>query len=125
MNKTIQLRGIVFAGLAVILGAFGAHALKAVLPADRLPIFETGVRYQLIHAIALIALSLVTQNTWTKRVALAMTFGIILFSGSLYLIATNSILPFTLGAWVGPITPIGGLFFITGWFCWGMATYRG
>ena len=125
MNKSIQLRGIVFAGLAVILGAFGAHALKTVLPADRMPIFETGVRYQLIHAIALIALSLVTQNTWTKRAAMAMTIGIILFSGSLYLIATNSILPFTLGAWVGPITPIGGLFFISGWFCWGMAVYRG
>jgi uncharacterized membrane protein YgdD (TMEM256/DUF423 family) len=125
MNKSIQLRGIIFAGLAVILGAFGAHALKAVLPADRLPIFETGVRYQLIHAIALIVLSIVTQNTWTKRAAKAMTIGIILFSGSLYLIATNSILPFTLGAWIGPITPIGGLFFISGWFCWGMAAYRG
>lgn len=125
MNKSIQLRGIVFAGLAVILGAFGAHALKTMLPIDKLQVFETGIRYQVIHAIALIVLSFDKANIWTKRAALALTIGIILFSGSLYLIASNSILPFSFGAWLGPITPIGGLFFIVGWFCWGLAAYRG
>lgn len=136
MHKSIQIRGIVFAMIAVVLGAFGAHALKTLLPFDRLQVFETGVRYQMIHALALIVLSLAMMNTkkyehsdraakWLQRAATCITIGIFLFSGSLYLIATNSILPFSLGAWVGPITPIGGLFFITGWTCWGIASYRG
>ena len=136
MYKSIQLRGIVFAAIAVVLGAFGAHALKAVLPLDRLQVFETGVRYQIIHSIALIVLSLAMMNAqkqenadltikWMQRAALFMTIGIVLFSGSLYLIATSSIMPFSMGAWVGPITPFGGLFFITGWACWGIASYRG
>jgi uncharacterized membrane protein YgdD (TMEM256/DUF423 family) len=62
MHRSIQIRGIVFAAIAVILGAFGAHALKALLPLDRLQVFETGVRYQIIHAIALIVLSLAMAN---------------------------------------------------------------
>ena len=133
MHRSIQLRGIVFAAIAVILGAFGAHALKAVLPLDRLQVFETGVRYQIIHSIALIVLSLnltkyevaTFASKWMHRAALFMTIGIVLFSGSLYIISTSSILPFSVGPWMGPITPIGGLFFITGWVCWGVATYRG
>ena len=133
MYKSIQLRGIVFAAIAVILGAFGAHALKAVLPLDRLQVFETGVRYQIIHSIALIVLSLnltkyedaTFASKWMHRAALFMTIGIVLFSGSLYIISTSSILPFSVGPWMGPITPIGGLFFIIGWTSWGMASYRG
>ncbi len=133
MHRSIQLRGIVFAAIAVILGAFGAHALKAVLPLDRLQVFETGVRYQIIHSIALIVLSLnltkyedaTFASKWMHRAALFMTIGIVLFSGSLYIISTSSILPFSVGPWMGPITPIGGLFFITGWTSWGMASYRG
>jgi uncharacterized membrane protein YgdD (TMEM256/DUF423 family) len=136
MYKSIQLRGIVFAAIAVVLGAFGAHALKAVLPLDRLQVFETGVRYQIIHSIALIVLSLAMMNAqkqenadlaikWMQRAALFMTIGIVLFSGSLYIISTSSILPFSVGPWMGPITPIGGLFFIIGWTSWGIASYRG
>lgn len=136
MCKSIQIRGIIFAGIAVAMGAFGAHALKVLLPVDRLQIFETGVRYQFMHALALIILSLSIANAkkqehadlatkWMQRASTAMTVGIILFSGSLYLLATSTILPFNLGAWVGPITPIGGLFFITGWTCWGIAIFRG
>ena len=133
MHRSIQLRGIVFAAIAVILGAFGAHALKAVLPLDRLQVFETGVRYQIIHSIALIVLSLnltkyedaTFASEWMHRAALFMTIGIVLFSGSLYIISTSSILPFSVGPWMGPITPIGGLFFIIGWTSWGMASYRG
>jgi uncharacterized membrane protein YgdD (TMEM256/DUF423 family) len=90
MYKSIQLRGIVFAAIAVVLGAFGAHALKAVLPLDRLQVFETGVRYQIIHSIALIVLSLAMMNAqkqenadlaikWMQRAALFMTIGIVLF----------------------------------------------
>lgn len=136
MYKSIQIRGIIFAGIAVVLGAFGAHALKALLPVDRLQIFETGVRYQFMHALALIILSLSMANAkkqehadlatkWMQRASTAMTVGIILFSGSLYLLATSNLLPFTIGAFIGPITPIGGLFFITGWTCWGIAIFRG
>ena len=133
MHRSIQLRGIVFAAIAVILGAFGAHALKAVLPLDRLQVFETGVRYQIIHSIALIVLSLnltkyedaTFTSKWMHRAALFMTIGLVLFSGSLYIISTSSILPFSVGPWMGPITPIGGLFFIIGWTSWGMASYRG
>lgn len=133
MHRSIQLRGIVFAAIAVILGAFGAHALKAVLPLDRLQVFETGVRYQIIHSIALIVLSLnltkyevaTFASKWMHRAALFMTIGIVLFSGSLYIISTSSILPFNVGPWMGPITPIGGLFFIIGWTSWGIACYRG
>ena len=133
MHRSIQLRGIVFAAIAVILGAFGAHALKAVLPLDRLQIFETGVRYQIIHSIALIVLSLnltkyevaTFASKWMHRAALFMTIGIVLFSGSLYIISTSSILPFSVGPWMGPITPIGGIFFIIGWTSWGIACYRG
>lgn len=136
MYKSIQIRGIIFAGLAVILGAFGAHALKVLIPIDRLQIFETGVRYQFFHAIGLIVLSLSLSNIqnqadaeitskWMHRAALAMTIGIILFSGSLYILAISNLLPFTIGAFIGPITPIGGLFFITGWTCWGIAIFRG
>jgi len=136
MYKAIQIRGVIFAGIAVILGAFGAHALKTLLPIDRLQIFETGVRYQFMHALALIVLSLSMANAkkhehtdiatkWLHRAANAITIGIILFSGSLYLLATNSILPFSIGHWLGPITPIGGLFFISGWTFWGIAIFRG
>ena len=133
MHRSIQLRGIVFAAIAVILGAFGAHALKAVLPLDRLQVFETGVRYQIIHSIALIVLSLnltkyevaTFASKWMHRAALFITIGIVLFSGSLYIISTSSILPFSVGPWMGPITPIGGIFFIIGWTSWGIACYRG
>lgn len=136
MYKSIQLRGIIFAGIAVILGAFGAHALKVLIPLDRLQIFETGVRYQFYHAIALIVLSLALSNAqnqaaaeitnkWIHRAAMAMTIGIILFSGSLYILALSNLLPFTISAFIGPITPIGGLFFITGWTCWAIAIFRG
>jgi uncharacterized membrane protein YgdD (TMEM256/DUF423 family) len=133
MHRSIQLRGIVFAAIAVVLGAFGAHALKAVLPLDRLQVFETGVRYQIIHSIALIVLSLnltkyedaTFASKWMHRAALFMTIGIVLFSGSLYIISTSSILPFSVGPWMGPITPIGGLFFFIGWTSWGIASYRG
>ena len=136
MHRRILILGLIFAVLSVLLGAFGAHALKSMVREDKLQIFETGVRYQFIHAVSLIVLGLSMANAkkyehaaiamqWMKRAATAMTIGIILFSGSLYLLSTNTILPFSVGSWVGPITPIGGLFFITGWTCWGIAIYRG
>lgn len=94
--------------LAVVAGAFGAHAFSAVLPAAALDVWKTAVLYQFIHVLAILALS--TKNL-TKILWLG---GIFLFSGSLYFLSTNSLHQFDLG-WLGPITPLGGLLFIAGW----------
>lgn len=118
MYKTALSFGAVFAGLGVILGAFGAHALKQVLAADQLQIFETGVRYQMYHAFALLIAGILFSSFPFAQVKLASLFfiiGIVLFSGSLYamtLLKANG--QVGLGG-IGIITPIGGLFFILGW----------
>ena len=107
---------LIFAALsgvfAVALGAFGAHGLKAVLSQTMLKTFETGVRYQFFHTLAIFtmpALISYAEEKWLKRAMIAFAVGIILFSGSLYLLSTLS--------WVflGPVTPLGGLCFILGW----------
>ncbi len=129
MVRKFQLIGITYAGLSVILGAFGAHALKVVLSIDQINTFETGVKYQFLHGLALLVLSLfVTQNTsskWLQRAGILMTIGVVLFSGSIYVLATRSLFPFTVGNWIGPITPLGGLCFILGWISWAIAIVRG
>lgn len=118
MYKKALVAGSVFAALAVILGAFGAHALKQVLEPDQLQTFETGVKYQFYHSFALLATGIIYASFPFKQVKLASTFfitGILLFSGSLYaltLLKMNG--QVGLGG-VGIITPIGGLFFIAGW----------
>jgi len=117
MYKKALTAGAIFAGLAVILGAFGAHALKSILQDDQLKIFETGVRYQFYHAIALMVTGIVYASFPVKALKLATVFfntGIILFSGSLYLMVLMSTKGLSLGP-IGIITPIGGLFFILGW----------
>lgn len=105
--------GAAFAGLAVVLGAFGAHALRDKLPQNLFNAFGTGVEYQMYHALALILLGVLYQLQPDNRLILwagAMFIaGILLFSGSLYLLALTQI------KWFGPITPIGGLSFILGW----------
>lgn len=109
--------GTLFAALAVILGAFGAHALKERLSAEMLQAYETGVRYQFYHSFALLAAGIAYLSFPSKNVRLAATFfsvGIVLFSGSLYAMALMSVHGMSLGP-VGIITPIGGLFFIIGW----------
>jgi uncharacterized membrane protein YgdD (TMEM256/DUF423 family) len=107
-----MLAGAVLGGLGVILGAFGAHALKASLAADKLAIFEVGVRYQLIHALALLAVGLALRTTDGALLRAAgplFVGGVILFSGSLYGIALGG------PSWLGPVTPLGGLLLIGGW----------
>ena len=129
MARKFQLIGIFYAVLAVILGAFGAHALKTVLTADQIATFETGVRYQFLHGLALLVLSLfMSQNAhskWIQRAGLFMSLGVVLFSGSIYILATKTLFPFTVGNWIGPITPIGGLCFILAWISWAIAVIRG
>jgi uncharacterized membrane protein YgdD (TMEM256/DUF423 family) len=126
MHRKILLWGLVFALLSVILGAFGAHALKNIVTPDKVVIFETGVRYQFLHAIALILLAFYTQLNKAilgshKGLAWASHFylvGILLFSGSLYLLTFQPLCSFNYSSYIGPITPLGGLFFILGWASW-------
>ena len=126
MHRKILLWGIGFALVAVILGAFGAHALKAILSPEKLQSFETGVRYQLIHALALILLAIysqinVAQINNKKGIALASNFfiiGILLFSGSIYGLACLSMTQSNWSVLLGPITPFGGLSLMLGWASW-------
>jgi uncharacterized membrane protein YgdD (TMEM256/DUF423 family) len=105
--------------LAVAAGAFGAHALRQKLPADMLSVFETGARYQMYHAFALLAVAWVAARWPGPVIHLAgwcFVAGTVLFSGSLYLLA------FTDTHWIGAITPLGGLAFLLGWLAlaWGV-----
>ena len=100
--------------LGVALGAFGAHALKASLAPDMLAVFETGVRYQMYHVFALFAAAWAWAR-WPSRVLAASGWlfvaGIVIFSGSLYLLALTGV------RMLGAITPVGGLAFLAGWLC--------
>ena len=126
MHHKILLWGIAFAIIGVMLGAFGAHALKSVLSPDKLQSFETGVRYQLVHALALIALSFYCQQNQTnlasyKGIGWAAHFFIVgccLFSGSIYGLALLSVINPNWTFILGPITPIGGLGLMLGWASW-------
>jgi uncharacterized membrane protein YgdD (TMEM256/DUF423 family) len=108
-----------FYGLtAVVLGAFGAHALKAKLSADQLVSYETGVRYQLIHALLILVIALWSRQSPSALLGWAGTLlaiGIALFSFSIYLLATRDVIGLTSWKWLGPVTPFGGLLLISGW----------
>ena len=117
MHKPALISGTIFAALAVILGAFGAHALKETLSAENLTTFETGVKYQFYHSFAMLITGILFTSFPFKQIKLAATFftlGIILFSGSIYLLVFLKHNGNSLGP-AGMITPIGGLFFILGW----------
>lgn len=116
--KTFLLIGSLAGALGVALGAFGAHGLRSRLSPDMLAVFETGVRYEMYHAVALLALAaLMTRfDGWLFHLAgWAFTIGIVLFSGSLYLLALTGIRV------LGAITPIGGVALILGWACLAIA----
>ncbi|MDD2799667.1 MAG: DUF423 domain-containing protein [Bacteroidales bacterium] len=110
--------------LCVVIGAFGAHGLKPVLSPEMLTVFETGVRYQFYHTLALILVALLyqtNQSKWLMRSAYFFLAGIALFSGSLYALTLSSIDGEALRA-LGAITPFGGVCFIFGWgfLFWGV-----
>jgi uncharacterized membrane protein YgdD (TMEM256/DUF423 family) len=110
--------GSFFAALAVILGAFGAHALKEVLSPEQLITYETGVRYQVYHSFALLAAGIIYSSFPFKQMRLAAIFfmiGIVMFSGSLYLLTWLKMREVVGLRGIGIITPIGGVFFILGW----------
>lgn len=116
MNRKIVLTAALLGGISIILGAFGAHALKKLIDVNALATFETGVRYQMYHALFLLFLASnkVIQEK-TKKVILILTiFGVLFFSGSIYLLATNAITTFDFKV-IGIVTPIGGLLLIVAW----------
>lgn len=116
MDKKIISTGAILGMLAIILGAFGAHALKKILATEQLSTFETGVKYQMYHALFLLFIGLSNLNQKTKKtIYYLVVLGIIFFSGSIYLLATNGhFIPFDFKV-IGFITPIGGLLLISSW----------
>jgi uncharacterized membrane protein YgdD (TMEM256/DUF423 family) len=115
MNKKILITASLFGAVAVVLGAFGAHGLKNLIPADALTIWAKGVEYQFYHTFALLFLSQMKESKWTNMAYRFFSFGILFFSGSLYLLATRTVTEISFVNFIGPITPIGGLLFIIGW----------
>lgn len=117
MNKRIILTASFLGAVAVLFGAFGAHGLKALIDAPSLEIWQKGVDYQFYHTFALLYLSTFARyrNKLINIAYFCFTFGIILFSGSLYLLATRSLLKLDFVNVIGPITPMGGLLFVLGW----------
>ncbi|MBN0976055.1 DUF423 domain-containing protein [Pseudomonas hygromyciniae] len=110
-----------FGFTGVALGAFAAHGLKKTLSAEYLAIFHTGVTYQLVHALALFGVALLAAHIPGRLVmwaGVSFSIGILLFSGSLYLLTTVGI------GKLGIITPFGGLAFLIGWLCLGLAAWR-
>lgn len=116
MNKKLITIGTLLGIVAIILGAFGAHALKKILSVDQLITFETGVRYQMYHALFLILVgTLIDITEKAKKIIFNLILsGVILFSGSIYLLATNNLTSFDFKS-IGFVTPIGGLLLILGW----------
>jgi len=125
MNKRIILTAAFLGALAVILGAFGAHTLKALISISSLEIWQKGVEYQFYHVFALLYLSTFARYK-NKLIVFSFVFftlGILLFSGSLYILALKDVYNFS-ASFIGPITPIGGLCFIIGWVCLFLAALK-
>lgn len=119
MHKNFLIGGAVFGGLAVVLGAFGAHGMEKITQDEKiLHAFQTAVLYQLFHALALLVVALVYEKLpvkWLKWSGNSFVAGILLFSGSIYTVCYLKIIDSPAIKWVGPITPFGGLLLITGW----------
>lgn len=123
MQSRYVVIGAIVAGLAVAFGAFGAHSLKETLTEHYLEIFETGVRYQMYHGLGILLVALLSDRLPSARLALwsarLLLIGVIVFSGSLYILALSGT------DWLGAITPIGGVAFLAGWACLALAARRG
>lgn len=120
--KLFVTLGAIAAALAVALGAFGAHALRAKLPPDLLAVYRTGVEYHFYHALGLVLVGLaglhLPESGPLKAAGWAMLVGIVLFSGSLYLLATTGVRA------LGAVTPFGGVAFIAAWLLFAWAALR-
>ncbi len=121
-SQLAMLIGIISSALGVAFGAFGAHGLKQILSASSLQVYQTGVDYQMWHSLALILIGLSFQHMPNSRLltisARLMLSGIILFSGSLYLLAITE------ARWLGMITPFGGLSFLIAWILFAIAIVK-
>lgn len=124
MDRVFLTIGAVSALLAVAAGAFGAHALRDRLAESLLDVFETGARYHMYHALALVAVGIALQrssdgaSTWLAASGWLFVVGAVLFSGSLYLMALTGV------RWLGAITPLGGVAFIAGWAALALGVWR-
>ena len=116
-TRQILITALVLLILGIILGAFGAHGLKGKVSPEKIASFETGVRYQMLNALGLLALAGLNRviDFPLKAVIIFLTTGIILFSGSIYGLTLQEIMGWNFSKILGPITPIGGLLMIIGW----------
>jgi uncharacterized membrane protein YgdD (TMEM256/DUF423 family) len=122
MDRLFFALGAASALIGVAAGAFGAHGLQGRLPADRLDVYESAVRYQLVHALALLAVAWATTRwpgPWASAAGWLFIAGTALFCGSLYALSLTGL------RWLGAITPFGGVAFLAGWACLVWAAYRG
>ena len=113
--------GAILAGLAVLIGAFGVHGLKAKVSHEDLEIFNTGVNYHMFHALAILLMGAISFHLPHDIISVPAYFmftGVVIFSGSLYLLVITNL------RWLGAITPIGGLCFIIGWFLFAYKVYK-
>jgi len=111
--RTTIITGSVFMALAVAFSAFGAHIVESMLTPDRFDVYQTAVQYHFYHALGLLLIGAISQHlsdsSWLRWSSILLTVGIIIFSGSLYLLTLTDT------GWLGAITPIGGVAFIGGW----------
>jgi len=121
MTRIWLVLGCAVAWLSVAGGAFGAHALRTRITPELLDIFQTGTRYAMVHALALLVTGLVAARVKGRATAVAggaFVAGVVLFTGSLWLMALTG------ARWLGAITPLGGLFFLIGWLALGRSCWR-
>ncbi len=125
MNRTILLTAVFFGVLSVVLGAFGAHGLKSMLSESSLDSFQTGVTYQMYHALVLLWLGSTVQLTATQKkwIYYCFTAGVVFFSFSIYLLATNDLTSINFKS-LAFITPLGGGFLISGWVLIGHRVFK-
>jgi len=118
MHKGFLRWAALLGALAVALGAFGAHGLKQIVDSDSVATFDTGVRYQFYHVFALVAVAILYErfpNKWMRWAGNCFLIGILLFSGSLYLLTALKATDTVGLRGIGVVTPVGGVFFIAGW----------
>jgi uncharacterized membrane protein YgdD (TMEM256/DUF423 family) len=121
--KGVVVTGAILMALGVAFGAFGAHIVEGMLTPDRFDVYQTAVQYHFYHALGLILIGALSQHLdatkWLRWSSWLITAGVVIFSGSLYLLTLTDT------GWLGAITPIGGAAFIAGWLCLAVGVIKG